>query len=155
MPVAAISPFKDLPTVVNYWKEQFTDYKDKLGISAVKTYDDTLVQNDDYPCVLITPNPEIKQVHGTHVFLYTWRVFIYVLHNDLNEDHMTRSETDVQLAQTISDFMETDFRCGGRVIFGYVEAKAPGVIPPFLINRDTGAICTRLTWFATSEGVFK
>lgn len=154
MPVATISPFTKLTDVVGYWKQQLTDNKDKLGISSVKTYDQTIMMNDDYPAIIIIPNPEMKDVHAMHTWLYTWRIFIYVLHSDISQDHMTRSETDVLLAEAISEFMETDLVLGGRVIFSYVEAKAPGAVPASLIGRDSGAVCTRLTWFATSEGRF-
>lgn len=154
MPTVTISPFSKLTDVVTYWEEQLIDNKDKLGISSVKTYDETMIMNDDYPAVIITPNPEMKQIHAMQTWLYTWRVFLYVLHSDLSQDHMTRSKTDVLLAETITDFIETDKELGGRVIFGYVEAKAPGVVPAQLISRETAAVCTRLTWFASSEGRF-
>lgn len=153
MPVVTNTMFTRLDDVVQYWKDIFDENADKLGLNNVMTYDEILIT--DYPCVLISPSPEQKVVHGTNTFLYTWRVFFYVFHADISVDRMQRNKADVQLAQRISDFIETDFTLADQVIFGYVETKMAGAVPAFVTNRGNSVVSTRLTWFAISEGRFK
>lgn len=146
--------FVKVGDVVDYWAGVLETNKATIGsgIRRVQTYDDTIVT--EYPCLLITPSPEEKIVHGTHTYLFNWRIMLYVFHADLASDRMTRNKADVELAQAVADFMETDKTLDGRVNFSHVAQKAPGAVPPFVTNRSTASVCTRLLWAATSQGRF-
>lgn len=158
MPVATSTQFTRVDEMVQYWKDAFDtiiadpDPDVNLGLQKAFTYDEILIR--DYPCLLLNPAPEQKDIHATHTFLFTWYLYVYVFHADLAADRMMRNKADVLLAEKITDFMEADYTIGDRVIFGYIQSKIPGSMPPQVMNRNSAVVCTRLTWFATSEGRF-
>lgn len=147
--------FSQTDEVVQFWLDAFTTMKDdpdpdvNLGIQEIFTYDEAIIKG--YPCLLLNPAPESKEVHATHTYLHTWYLYVYVFHADLSASRMMRNKADVVLAQKISDFMEIDNTLGDKVIFSYVQSKIPGSMPPQVMNRNSAVVCTRLTWFATSE----
>lgn len=155
--VETANQFTRITEVVEYWKRRFDIDGADLGLNAVYTFSQKM--NRDYPAILINPAPAGKELYATHTWLYTWRVMFYVFHAKLTQDKMNRSKADVTLAENITDYIErdktlmTEEQPDGLVIFGYVEDTAAGALPPFVTKSDA-VLCTRLRWFATSEGRF-
>jgi hypothetical protein len=122
-----------------------------LGIGYVGKFDEKRLPH--YPAVVVSGAPREKEVHGTHTFAVTLRCFIYVYHASLSKSHANRSEEDMILVENIEALLEEDCTFGGRVVFGYVESEAPGVMQP-RSEKSEIVVSTRMTWMAGSQARF-
>jgi hypothetical protein len=123
-----------------------------LGFKYIAKYNERLIP--EYPAIQIMAGTSTKEIHGTHTWAITLRADIYVMHADLTEDHATRTLTDMQLASSVVDFLETpNLSLGQRIIAGWVESEIPGVMPP-RTAKGNAVISTRLGYRATTQGRF-
>lgn len=139
---------------MEYWIEAFKAQAEKLGLQYVAGYDENMIP--EYPSIHIMSGTMSKEVHGTHTYLFTFRQPIYVMHAKADKDRKQRNLEDLLLATGVVNFIESDKKLGGKVIFSYVEEESPGILAPARGGRSRGDLIvgTRLTWFATSEGRF-
>lgn len=79
----------------------------------------------------------------------TFTVLIYVLHADLTESRSSRTHTDLQLAESITDFLHSDFTFGGQLAGSWVAQERPRMVPT---RRARHVIATELTWTGKSRG---
>lgn len=155
--VTGQQPFIRPEQFVDHFYRDLVDNAEVLGIAYVGTYDERLIP--DYPAVVVSAGPVEKELHATHTFLYTNRVFFYVMHALLTVDHRVRNQQDLELATALSDFVERDKGLAdpdtgsNRIVFGFVEGEVPGVLTP-RSNKGDAVVGTRLHYRAISEGRF-
>lgn len=123
-----------------------------LPLRYVAKYEESLFP--EYPAVLVQPGSNTKTLHGTHTFLVTMRVNLYVMHADLTKDTRTRSLEDCLLATSIIELLEKDMTLGGHIIAGHVESDTFAPLPP-RSQQSPAVISTRLQWQGLSETRFK
>lgn len=139
---------------VEVFVERFEDQSAPLGLEFIGAYDERLIPA--FPAVVISAGPLQKEVHGTHTYLYTLRVFFYVMHAKLTTTHRIRNKEDLELATRLVDFIEEDKTLSGKILFGHVEAEIPGALSPRAAQGLGSAVVgTRLNWMGISEGRFK
>lgn len=138
--------------IVDHFYKDFDSNKGPLGIAFIGTYDEKLVPA--YPAVIISAGPVEKELHGTSTYAIRIRTFFYVMHATLALDHRMRNQEDLELATRIVDFIERDLTLGGKVVHGWVESEAPGVMSP-RSDKGSAVVGTRLHYSALSERRFK
>lgn len=122
-----------------------------IPVNSVISYDDPLVTG--YPAIQVVPGQMQKDLHGTHTWLLTFRVEIFVMHAKMTMSRATRTEEDLKLATQVVQYLEQDLSLGGRIIAGFVESENPGAMPP-RANKGAPIISTRLAWAGTTEARF-
>ena len=103
-----------------------------------------------WPSAMIVPGEVDRrpEASGLQTEL-TFTVLIYVLHADLTESRKVRTHTDLQLAESITDFLHSDMTFGGQLAGSWVATEAPRNVPT---RRANHVIATELTWTAKSRG---
>jgi len=151
MPVVTQSQFVRPEEIVEYFKTEFEDNAGLLGIEYVGAYNERLLPR--YPAIVISAGGSDKELHGTHTFLVTTRVFVYVYHAQMRSSDVSRNLADLELATAVVDFMERDMTLGNRIVQGWVEAEFPSARQ---LNATKGevVVSTRLTWMGISERRF-
>jgi hypothetical protein len=120
-----------------------------LGLRAAYYADNNFTPR--YPNVVVAHGRKGKARHSTgNRFRFTFSVFVYVLHADLNLNKAMRTKADVQLAESVQGVIESDFSLGGNVVDCFVEAIEPAVLP----GRSNGpaVVASRITVYAESIG---
>lgn len=120
-----------------------------LAVRQVYYADNNFVPQ--YPNVVVAHGRKGKARHTTgNRFLFTFTVFVYVLHSDMNLTKAMRTKADVQLAEAVSNVLESDFTLGGQVIEGFTESIEPAMLPGQ--RKGDGVVSSRITFYATSVG---
>lgn len=128
-----------------------------LPVEVVK-YDTNIVET--YPLVQVMSGGFEKEIHGTHTWLFTIRIDLYVMHARLTQDRQTRNLEDLVLATQVVNLLESSINgkdplsLGGRCIAGWVEREQPGRMPPSGITKGKPVIGTLLSFRCTNEGRF-
>jgi hypothetical protein len=138
--------------IVDHFYQDFIANAEPMGIAYVGTYDEKLIPS--YPAVVISAGPVEKELHGTSTYAIRLRTFFYVMHATLSLDHRIRNQEDLELATRVVDFIERDMTLGGKVVHGWVESEAPGVMSP-RSEKGSAVVGTRLHYSALSERRFK
>lgn len=142
--------------VIEYWREHFELHKDMLGLRTIASYEATSI--GEFPALSISGVRMSKDLHGIRTYLYTWRCWFYVMHNQATLDRTRRSIEDLLLASDVVRFIESNKELKDedhptkRVLFSYISDEEPGVVDPF--TSGSLIVSTRLSWVATSEGRF-
>ena len=72
----------------------------------------------------------------------TFTVLIYVLHADLTESRPGRTHTDLRLAESVTNFLHSDWTFGGQLAGSWVAQERPVPVPT---RRANHVISTELT----------
>lgn len=129
-----------------------------LPFEEVIKYDESFANS--YPSVQVMSGGFEKELHGTHTWLLTVRVDIYVMHAQLSDDRQTRNYNDLVLASDLVALLESGIdgtdplTLGGRMIAGWVEREQPGRMPPSGITKGKAVVGTLLSLVCTNEGRF-
>jgi hypothetical protein len=124
--------------------------KSTLGFRQVYYADNNFTPQ--YPNAVVVHGRQAKTRHSTgNRFLYTFSVFVYVLHANMNLTKAMRSKADIQLAEATGAVIEgSDFSLGGQVIECYVEAIEPALLPARKVGENV--VSSRITVYASSVG---
>ncbi len=119
------------------------------GITSVWYGDDDW--GAPYPAVVVAPGGIVRDYVATRTFEVLLQLVIFVIHADLSVSYKTRTRKDLLLAESVVDFLHTDYTLGGNVINGWVASETPGVI-----NRakGNGVVSTSLAWTGRSRAPF-
>lgn len=149
MPTVTVSPITRPEDLIKFLSDYLVD--STIPVNSVIKYDEALLS--DYPAIQIMPGQFQKDLHGTHTWLLTFRVEIFVMHSKMTLSRTTRTEEDLALATQVVAYLERDLSFGGRIIAGFVESETPNAMPP-RSNKGAPIISTRLVWAGTTEARF-
>jgi hypothetical protein len=120
-----------------------------LGLRQVYYADNNFTPQ--YPNAVVVHGRRAKTRHSTgNRFLFTFSVFVYVLHANMNLNKAMRSKADIQLAEQTGAFIENDFHLGGQVVECYIEAIEPALLPARRVGENV--VSSRITVYASSVG---
>lgn len=136
---------------LDYLYNLLTAQKVALGLTSVWYGDDEWAA--PYPAAVVVSGGLLRVPHSTQTFAVQLTVTIFVMHANLSVDHKTRTRTDLQLAEAVSNLLHTDKSLGGNIISGtgIITSETPGVT-----NRPKGqnVISTSLVWNGESRQQF-
>lgn len=125
---------------LDYYK-QLLDKHGELGLRYVAYGDEDMLPG--YPAAKVAAGPLQKELHGTHKWLNTFQIDIWVYHAKLSVGHATRSKEDLELASAIRGVVHSDMTCSGGVIQGWIVLEQPALITR---SKGTAVVGTRMTW---------
>lgn len=123
--------------------------KGVLGLRQVYYADNNFTPQ--YPNAVVVHGRRSKTRHTTgNRFLFTFSVFVYVLHANMTLNKAMRSKADIQLAEQVGSFIEDDYHLGGQVVDCYIEAIEPALLPARRVGENV--VSSRITVYASSVG---
>jgi len=150
--------FKEPEQVLDYVHEYIEDRSGELGLAFVGYGEERLIP--EYPAILITAGPVLREIHGTHTFQMTFVLEMWIYHAKLSESHRIRTREDLLLVTAVRNAMHDNLRLFAdyptnidpQIIFGHVSAEDPA-----FINRGRGeaVVGSRIMWTGLSQTRFK
>lgn len=141
---------KSLDEVTQYLVDLLEANQVALGLTTVFYGSQHIVTG--FPLVVVDPQITRKERHATgNVFLYTFLVYLYVVHGKMTESRSARTKENIEQAEAVTNLIEQDYGAGGLLIDNFVEAEEPvyGIISGASVGSMVCA--TRLTWRGLSE----
>jgi hypothetical protein len=130
-----------------WFKELLEQEKSSLGIGYVGVGDVQLIP--EYPAVLLTSDPLVREQHGTRRFQNFFNLSLWVYHANVSVDRATRTLEDLELVTRIRNRLHKPdaMTMGGNIIHGFVDSESPGV----LTGKSNIVIGTRMTWTGRAQ----
>ncbi|HKU52604.1 MAG TPA: hypothetical protein VJQ25_09065 [Nitrospira sp.] len=145
--------FYDQLQPYNYIANKIDDRKAELQLRYVAKHDEDLIPA--YPCVLLQLANTEREYHTTGQFMVTFRIDLWIFHNELTVDKATRSEQDIELATNIRKLIHSDRTLGGHIIHGWVDGEFPGITARVMDRDISTIVTTRLTWMGQNRVPFE
>lgn len=121
---------------------------DSIGLNAVDF--SNVPKSVRWPAAMVIPGDLLRRPEAAfRQTELTFTVLIYVLHADLTESRAARTHTDLQLAESLTEFLHADYTFGGMLAGSWVAQERPQMVEG---RRANHVISTELTWTATSRG---
>jgi hypothetical protein len=134
---------------LDYIHDLIDTNKATIGLESVWYGDEDFAA--PYPAAVVMAGGITRDYVATRTFEVILQVTIFVIHADMSVSHKIRTRQDMLFAESVVDFLHTDYTLGSNVINGYVASETPGVI-----NRakGNGVVSTSLAWIGRSRAPF-
>ena len=140
--------YETVDQVMAWMKDEFTKHPE-LQFEYVDYGDpDDIIPG--FPAIIITNNPTVRRLGGTHTFNIELSVDLWVLHANGNASTAQRRMEDIQLCNQIQAFLDLNMRLDNNIIQGWVSGQSPGL----LARRGTLIVATRMTWDGVTQSRF-
>lgn len=141
-------PFYEVLDVLNFVHDYLDTHKEEIGLNYIGYGDEEHLPN--FPVAVVTPEPDIRAIKGTHQFERIFNLSVFVYHADLTVNHRIRTQQDMELATAVVRLLHANFTLDGNIVFGFVDGSSPGVVVRGGATTPQQIVSTRLTW--TGQG---